>query len=466
MSAAVTVVVLAAGLGKRFKSTLPKVLHRAAGLPLIHFVMRAVEGLDVERVIVVVGHGKDEVIEAVKPGRPSAIFVEQAEQLGTGDAVGRCKQALENFGGPILVLNGDCPLVETESLEDLVADHRKAGASVSLLTARMKDPAGYGRIVRDENGGFARVVEESDAGVAERAIDEVSTGIWCFEPAPLFAALEKITPDNAQDEYYLPDAAWEIASKGGIINTVAAQNPKEAMGVNDRAQLVEASRELRARKIEKLMAAGVTIEDPAATYVDETVEIGPETIIRPHTYLEGNTRIGSNCIIGPSVQIVDSLVEDEVEIKFAVVAEAEVGSGCRVGPFAHLRPGTRLKAGARAGTFVEINRSTIGEATRVPHLSYIGDAEVGKDANIGAGTITGNYDGETGIKSKTLIGDEVLTGSGTTIVAPVRLGRGAVTGAGSVVTKDVESGDVVVGVPATKVRTRKPKKGGGRGDKH
>jgi bifunctional UDP-N-acetylglucosamine pyrophosphorylase/glucosamine-1-phosphate N-acetyltransferase len=250
-----------------------------------------------------------------------------------------------------------------------------------------------------------------------------------------------------------------IASKGSIIRTVAAQDPKETMGVNDRAQLADAAQELRARKNEKLMAAGVTIEDPSATYIEDGVEVGPDTVIRPNTYLLGDTRIGKSCNIGPSTQIVDSVIDDGAVVTFAVLDQVEVGRNCSVGPFAYLRPGSRLEAGSKAGTFVEINRTTIGEGTKIPHLSYLGDAEIGKDANIGAGTITGNYDGETGVKSKTVIEDEVLTGSGTTIVAPAKLGKGAVTGAGSVVTKPVESEEVVVGIPAKPVRKRRRKEG-------
>lgn len=467
------VIVLAAGLGKRFKSSLPKVLHRANGLPLIHHVMSSVVGLEADPVLVVVGHSKERVIAEVKGRWPRTVFVDQPEQLGTGDAVRRCRESLDGYVGPVLVLNGDSPLLRTGSLLNFIEGHGKSKAHVSLLTARRRDPTGLGRIVRDAAGEFLRIAEEADASPDEQALDEVSTGIWCFEPASLFQALEKISPDNSQGEYYLPDAAWEIHSKGGIIYTVDSGDAEETMGVNDRAQLADASRELRARKSEKLMAAGVTIEDPGATYIDDGVEVGPDTVIRPNTYLEGYTRIGKGCTIGPQAEIADSVVGDGTEIKFSVLRQAEVGANCSVGPYAYLRPGTKLEDGVRAGTFVEMTRSTIGEGTKVPHLSYIGDAEIGKRANIGAGTITGNYDGETGIKSKTIIEDEVLTGSGTTIVAPAKLGKGAVTGAGSVITKDVMSEDVAVGVPARPVRKRKrrPKvgsanKGGKRGDQH
>lgn len=464
------VIVLAAGLGKRFKSSVPKVLHRANGRPLIHYAMAAVNGLEARKTIVVVGQAKNRVIDEVTKDSPKAVFVEQPEQLGTADAVRRCYEATEGCN-PILVVNGDCPLLRTRTLAEIVNHHRKTEASATLLTARLHDPRGLGRIVRGAKGNLTRIIEEADASPAEQAIDEVSTGVWCFERAPLFDALPEVTPENAQSEYYLPDAAWVIASKGGIIDTVASADPKEGLGVNDRAQLAEAASELRARKNEKLVAAGVTIEDPSATYIDDGVEVGPDTLIRPNTYVEGETRIGKGCTIGPATRIVDSVVEDGTEVTFAVLVQSQVGPNCSVGPFAYLRPGTRLDAGAKAGTFVEINRTTIGEGSKVPHLSYLGDAEVGKNANIGAGTITGNFDGETGIKSKTVIEDDVLTGSGTTIVAPAKLAKGAVTGAGSVVTKPVDNEDVVIGIPAKPFRKRRRKddsanKGGKRGDQH
>lgn len=451
------VVVLAAGLGKRFKSQTPKVLHRAAGRPLIHYVMRSVEGLGAERVIVVVGHGKDEVVSTVSAEWPAVTFVEQPELLGTADAVRRCEGSLEGFTGTVLVTNGDTPLVRPPSLREFVDQHDETGAHASLMVALLDDPTGYGRIVRGDSGEFERVVEEADVTPQQKSIREVSTGIWCFEPRALFEALSQVGAENAQGEYYLPDVAWVIASKGGIIRAVMATDRDEVGGVNDRVQLAEAARELRVRVLEKLMASGVTIEDPANAYIDEGVEVGPETVIRPNTYLEGATRIGSGCTIGPATRIVDSTVEDGTEITFSVVLQSRIGPGCQVGPYAYLRPDTRLERGAKAGTFVEMKNAQIGEGTKVPHLSYVGDAEVGRDANLGAGTITGNYDGETGVKSKTVIGDEALTGSGTTLVAPVEMGKGSVTGAGAVVTHDVGPEDVVVGIPARPVRKRKPR---------
>jgi bifunctional UDP-N-acetylglucosamine pyrophosphorylase/glucosamine-1-phosphate N-acetyltransferase len=448
-------IVLAAGLGKRFKSPVPKVLHEAAGTPLVEHVMRAVTALQPERILVVVGHGKERVVEALEK-YPGIEFVDQPQRLGTADAVWRCHQALDRFAGDVLVVPGDSPMIRTESLQALVDGHRRNGGAVSLLTARLADPAGYGRIVRDGQGNVKTIIEEADATPGERAIEEVSAGVWCFAAGPLFEAAGSVGAGNAQGERYLPDAALAVAAKEGNMYTMPG-DPQEAKGVNDRAQLAEAARDLRLRYLEKLAAAGVTVEDPLNTYIDDGVEVGPDTVIRPLTFIEGASRIGGGCAIGPSTRISDSIVEDGAEISFSVVLDSHVGAKAKVGPFAYVRPGTRLDEGSKVGTFVEIKASILGEGSKVPHQSYIGDAEIGRGVNIGAGTIIGNYDGETRVKSPTVIEDEALTGSGTTIVAPARLGKGSVTGAGAVVTKDVGEEDVVMGVPARPVRKRKPR---------
>jgi len=292
----------------------------------------------------------------------------------------------------------------------------------------------------------------------EAAVQEVSTGFWCFEREALFDALAKVTTDNAQGEYYLPDVVPLLAANGARVETLLGDR-SEILGVNDRKQLAEAARILRERKLDELMAAGVTIEDPAVTYVDMGVEVGPDTLIRPLTFLEGSTRIGSDCTIGPSARLVDSDVDDGAEVSFAVLKSVEVGPGAQVGPFSSLRAGTRLRARAKAGSFVEMKSTTVGEGSKVPHLSYIGDAEIGDGVNIGAGSITCNYDGEAGIKSKTRIGNGVLLGSDTMLVAPVVVHDDAITGAGSVVTRDVEPATVVVGAPARPIRKRKARAG-------
>jgi bifunctional UDP-N-acetylglucosamine pyrophosphorylase/glucosamine-1-phosphate N-acetyltransferase len=448
------VVVLAAGFGKRFRSaSTPKVLHHAAGEPLIGHVLRAAAGLDgLDRLVVVVGHGKDQVSEIVRARRPDAVFTEQPVPRGTGDAVAVAEEALAGYDGQVVVLSGDSPLITSRTLAALVDKHRNSGATVTLLTARMDDPTGYGRIIRSPDG--IRIVEQADASPDEAAVQEVSTGFWCFERQPLFDALAKVTTDNAQGEYYLPDVVPLLAAAGARVETLLGDR-SEILGVNDRKQLAEAARILRARKLDDLMASGVTIEDPAATYVDTMVEVGPDTLVRPLTFLEGNTRIGSDCVIGPSARIVDSTIDDGAEVSFAVLKSVEVGPGAQVGPFSSLRPGTRLKASSKAGSFVEMKSTTVGEGSKVPHLSYMGDAEIGDGVNIGAGSITCNYDGEAGVKSKTRIGNGVLLGSDTMLVAPVVVHEDAITGAGSVVTKDVEPSTVVVGAPARPIRKRK-----------
>jgi bifunctional UDP-N-acetylglucosamine pyrophosphorylase/glucosamine-1-phosphate N-acetyltransferase len=453
-------VVLAAGLGKRLGSALPKVLHLANGKPLIHHVLQAV--LQVEQIgpiVIVVGTGKDQVVGYVREHFPEGmIFVGQPEQLGTGDAVRQTEHALSDHDGTVLVLPGDGPLVTPATIRTLLEAHEKSEAHVTILTARVDDPSGYGRVVRGHEDEFLKVIEEADAGPGEQAIDEVSSGIFCFESRPLFEALREITNDNAQREYYLPDAAFVIGARGGIINAVMGNDSSELRGVNDRIQLAEAQRELRLRKIEKLQTAGVTVEDPLNTYIDEEVEVGPDTTIKPATFLRGSTRIGSGCTIGPSAELADTTVEDGAQVLFTVAREASIGPRCTVGPFAYLRPGARLEAGSKVGTFVEVKASTIGEGSKVPHLSYVGDAEIGKGVNIGAGTVTVNYDGEEEIKSKTVIEDEALIGSDTMLVAPVRVSERGITGAGSVVTRDVGPEEVVKGAPARPFRKRKRKR--------
>ena len=450
------VVVLAAGAGKRFRSEVPKVLHRAAGLPLVHHVLEAARSLpEVERTLVVVGNGADQVSAYVQAQFPGSVFVHQTELLGTGDAVARCRDALAGFDGTVLVLSGDSPLVTPDTLARLTEAHRRTGSAATVLTASVPDPTGYGRILRDAAGEVIDVVEERDASEEQRKVGEVSSGIWCFEPSCLFGALSRIDNNNAQGEYYLPQAALVIARDGQGLGSVTTSDPAEIEGVNDRMQLAAAAKVLWRRKVAGLAASGVTVEDPETTYVDVSASVGSNTVLRPLTFIEGSTRVGARCLVGPSTRLVDSVVEDGAEVTFAVVKESHIGPGASVGPFASLRPGTRMEAGSKVGTFVETKKSTIGEGSKVPHLSYVGDAEIGKGVNLAAGTITANYDTESKVKSRTVVEDGAFTGSDTTLIAPVRIGRNAGTGAGSVVTKDVEDGQIVAGVPARPFRKRK-----------
>jgi bifunctional UDP-N-acetylglucosamine pyrophosphorylase / glucosamine-1-phosphate N-acetyltransferase len=455
-------VVLAAGESKRFKSRTPKILHPLAGRPILAYVLRTLAELGSARTVVVVPPDAEAIKAAAKQQtKAKLIYATQARKLGTADAARTGMEALNAFKGEVLVLPGDTPLLTRETLETLVTHHRATRAAVTILSARFDDPTGYGRIVRGIDGGVSRIVEHVDANDAERAITECNTSVYVFDRTALDAALTKVERHNVQGELYLTDVIEILRDKGEQIEASISPEETEAVGVNSRVQLAEVQSLLRRRINQRHMIDGVTIEDPTTTYIDDTVTIGADTVIRPNTHLHGTTTIGEGADIGPNVVLKDTTVQDEATVLNAVAREAKIGKRASVGPYTSLRPGSVLEEGAKAGTYVEIKKSIVGKGSKVPHLSYIGDAEIGRNVNVGAGTITCNYDGETGKKSKTVIGDDVLIGSDTMLVAPVTLGKGAVTGAGSVVTKDVPPGVVVVGAPAKTVRKRKPKKQGG-----
>jgi bifunctional UDP-N-acetylglucosamine pyrophosphorylase/glucosamine-1-phosphate N-acetyltransferase len=430
-------VVLAAGRGIRFNSELPKVLHEAAGRPLLGWVLRALPNVD--RVVVVVGHGSPAVrAVAAEWGPDEVVVVEQAQQRGTGHALRLAADALDGID-TVLVVPGDTPLLDEPLLAGLLDRHASSGAAVTLLTATPADPTGYGRIRRDEGGNIVGIVEHRDADVAELAIREVNTSVYAFQIGPLRTALERLTTHNEQGEEYLTDVVGALVSAG----VHAVQAPAEvADGVNDRVQLAAMAALLRRRILHDLMVAGVTVVDPATTYVDAGVRIDADVVLLPGTHLQGGTQVASGAVIGPDSRLVDTVVERDAQISYSVLLDARVGAGASVGPFAYLRQGVRLAAGAKVGTFVEVKNSTVGEGSKVPHLSYIGDASIGKGANIGAATVTANWDGYD--KHRTVIGDGARIGSDTMLVAPVAVGDGAYTGAGSVITCDVPPGALAV----------------------
>ncbi len=431
-------IVLAAGKGTRFRSERAKVLHEVAGRSMLRWVLEALRPLGLERIAVVVGHQAGDVAaEARAGGLDGVVDVVQGEQLGTGHAA---RVALESGAldgcDTVLVVPGDAPLLQAAALADLLARHR---GGVTLLATELADPTGYGRVLRDGHGRVARIVEERDATEHQRAIREVGTSVYAFDRAALSGALSRLTTDNAQGEEYLTDAVGLLLEEGAEAVHAAAE---VAVGVNDRAQLADAAAQLRRRVLDEHMRAGVTVVDPATTYVAATVVLEPDAVLLPGVHLEGATTVASGATVGPDSRLVDTVVEAGATVTYSVLLGASVGPGATVGPFGYLRPGARLERGAKVGTFVEVKASTVGEGSKVPHLSYVGDATIGRDVNVGAGTITCNYDGIA--KHATVIDDGAFVGSDTMLVAPVRVGREAVTGAGSAITKDVPDGALAV----------------------
>lgn len=433
-------VILAAGKGTRMKSALPKVLHAVGGKSMLRHVMTAAEQAGAKRMLVVVGFGGDKVQAEIGA---AAEFVLQAEQLGTGHAMMQVQPVLAGFSGTILLLCGDTPLLTGQALLDLVAAHQQSGAAATVLTAMPADATGYGRILRDESGQVLGIVEQKDATAEQKQIGEINTGIYCFEAAPLFAALAGLTCNNAQKEYYLTDVLAILAQAGQQVGAVEVADFQETLGINSRLQLAEAEKILRQRKLVELMDSGVTVMDPASTFVDASVSVGEDTVLYPFTWLEGETTIGRDCRIGPNSRISDSQLGDAVTLHFSYAHECKIAGGVSVGPYVHLRPDTELAAGVKVGNFVEIKNSRVGVGSKLPHLSYIGDADIGSGVNIGCGTITVNYDGKK--KHRTVVGDTAFVGCNSNLVAPVSVGSGAYIAAGSTITKDVPDGALGVG---------------------
>jgi bifunctional UDP-N-acetylglucosamine pyrophosphorylase / glucosamine-1-phosphate N-acetyltransferase len=438
-----SILILAAGKATRFKSDRSKLLHRLAGRPLGEYALRTAFACGPQQVYMVVGHQASELQKEF--ARPGLTFIEQTEQLGTGHALIVAKGELERSASAhLVVVVGDAPLLSSDTLRDLVETHHKRHAAVTILTMRLEEPHGYGRIVRGRDRRVRRIVEEKAATPAERRIHEVSSGILCFSRRALLAHLERLTVDNPQKEYLLTDMVEILSRRRERVETVTLTDPREVLGVNDRVELAQLEGILRRRKAETLMREGVTIVDPEATYIDDAVCVGRDTVIEPGVSLLGQTSVGRDCLIRPHCTITDSTLGDRVMVRpCCVILESSVGSDAFLGPFANVRNGSVLEAECRIGNFVEVKNSRVGRGSKAQHLTYLGDAQVGEKVNVGAGTVTCNYDGEH--KSTTQIEDGVFIGSGSMLVAPVRVGRGAYVAAGSTITEDVPADSLALG---------------------
>jgi bifunctional UDP-N-acetylglucosamine pyrophosphorylase / glucosamine-1-phosphate N-acetyltransferase len=459
MNTPVNVLILAAGLGTRMKSDQAKVLHKLGSRPLIAHVLRTVARLGPENLYAVVGYQAEKVEAAARDALDAMTaerlrFVLQSEQHGTGHAVICAKEALKNARGLLLVLYGDVPLVREETLRKLIAEHERGKHAATFLTIRLEDPPPYGRIIRDAQANFLKIVEERDCTPEQRTITELNPGLYCFDIRSLLTALDNLEPKNAQNEYYLTDVPELLLAAGLSVGTLLHGDAHELDGINTRAELAAMWKRLRHKTIDRLMAEGVTIVDPDSTYIDDTVLIGRDTIIHPQVIIEGNSRIGRNCEIHSWSHLVKVEIGDECRVlNCCVIVDTKLSGRNSIGPFAHLRMNAELEEEAVIGNFVEVKKSRLGRKSKSMHLTYLGDATIGERVNIGAATVTCNYDGKQ--KHQTIIEDDVKIGSDTMLVAPVRVGRGSVTGAGSVVTKDVPEDSLVVGVPAKVVKKLK-----------
>ena len=437
-------IILAAGKGTRMKSEKNKVLHKVAGKEMINHVIDSVSTISSE-IVCIVGYQAEQVKNAVK--NDNVDFRLQDKQLGTAHAVKQAEEDIKKHNGNVLILYADIPLIQENTLKEMNKYHLDKSASLTILTAVLKNPTGYGRIIRDKQNEISNIVEEDDANNKQKKIDEINSGIMCVNSKLLNDALANIDNNNAQNEYYLTDIVDYIKSNNKKILPFTIKDDKEIIGVNDRKGLSEAEKVIRTRINNKHMENGVTIIDPETTYIDEEVEIGSDTIIYPFTYIEGNTKIGQNNVIRPNNNIIDSVIGDNNNIKNNnVIKNSTINNNCNIGPFAHIRPGCKIEDEVKIGDYVELKKANVDKGTKVPHLAYVGDAQIGKNTNIGAGTIFANYDGTN--KNKTIVGDSVFIGSNSTLVAPLQIKDRAKTGAGAVVTKDVKEDTTVIGVPA------------------
>ncbi|MDN7243814.1 bifunctional UDP-N-acetylglucosamine diphosphorylase/glucosamine-1-phosphate N-acetyltransferase GlmU [Planococcus sp. N028] len=432
-------VILAAGQGTRMKSKLYKVLHPVCGMPMVEHVTTNVSQLGVEKIVTIVGHGAEKVQEQLGSRSEYAL---QEEQLGTAHAVQQAASLIEGKSGTTLVVCGDTPLIRPETMQALLDHHAATKAKATILTAIADNPTGYGRILRSEAGSVEKIVEQKDASPEEQLVKEINTGTYCFDNEALFEALKLVSNDNVQGEYYLPDVIEILQKQGEIVAAFATDSFEETLGVNDRVALSEAERILRARIAEKHMRAGVTLIDPATTYISAQAEIGADTIIQPNVVIEGNTKIGEDCFISSGTTISNSIIGDRTTVRSSHVYDSTVGEDVAVGPFAHLRPQSNLGNDVKIGNFVEVKKSSLGNGSKVSHLSYIGDAEVGTNVNIGCGTITVNYDGKN--KYLTKIEDDSFIGCNSNLIAPVTIGKGSYVAAGSTISKNVPSDSLAI----------------------
>jgi len=447
-------IILAAGKGTRMKSDKIKVLHPVAGKAIIKHVLNTLDGLN-SKIVNVIGHQKEEVQSELEDlDKWDLNYVVQAKQLGTGHAVQQAESYIKNHEGAVLILYGDTPLLRKETIADFVKEHQQNNSDLTVMTALIDDPDGYGRIVKDEDDNLTAIVEEKDADLETKKIKEINSGVNCIDSELLRDFLKNMDNNNSQAEYYLTDIIEFAVSKNKKINTYTVQDSDEIIGINTRKQQAKAEKILRNRIIAKHLNNGVTIIDPDTTFIDSEVEIEQDVTIYPFNYLEGKTKVAKNTIINPNCKLKDAVIGENVEIlSNTIIKESTVGAGTNVGPFAYLRPGSKVADNCKIGDFVELKKTTVKSGAKVPHLCYAGDAEIGERTNIGAGTIFANYDGEN--KFKTKVGKDAFIGSDSILVAPLKIGNGAKTAAGSVVTKDVNAGDTVMGVPAKIYKSKK-----------
>lgn len=426
-------VILAAGEGKRMKSKKAKVVHEIQGIPLVEWVYRSVKNAGIDEVVLVVGHKAEEVKEKMGD---KVLYAFQEKQLGTGHALMQAQEYLKDKDGYVVVLYGDTPLITSKTISDTINYHREQANSATIITAVLNNPDGYGRIVRSGDGSVRKIVEHKDASLEERNIKEINSGIYCFNIRDLTEALKELdNNNNSQGEYYLTDTIEILINKGKKVGAIKVEDSSEILGINDRVQLAEAGRIIRSRILKRHMKNGVTIIDPDSTYIDEDVEIGIDTVVYPSTIIEGKTKIGEDCIIGPGSRLVNAQISDRVEVKNSVVLESSIDNDTKVGPFAYVRPGSVIGKNVKIGDFVEIKKSVIGDKTKISHLTYVGDAEVGKNVNLGCGVVVVNYDGKK--KNKTIIGDNAFVGCNVNLISPVEVKDNAYVAAGSTITEEV-----------------------------